>query len=177
MSILSILTEPNPLLHQKCKKVKVFDDILKQFTDNLVEIMFKNKGIGLAAPQLGKTIRLIAIEFNPERFEETTDKKIKTKDGKVKKNQQTIPLTIICNPKIISFSKEKNTLEEGCLSLPGIEIPIERTNRVKVLGQDLQGNRLKIKAKGLFARSLQHEIDHLDGILITDRVKNVKRKK
>lgn len=176
MNNLTILTEPNPLLHQKCEKVKIFNDALKQFADDMVEIMFQNKGIGLAAPQLGKTIRLLTIEFNPERFEETTSKKLKTKDGGIEPDQKAIPLTIICNPKIISCSKETSIHEEGCLSLPKIEIPIERANSVKVLGQDLKGNRLKIKAKGLFGRILQHEIDHLDGILITDRAKNVKRK-
>lgn len=167
--ILPILTQPNPLLHQKCSKVKVFDEKLKQLAHNMTETIFANKGIGLAAPQVGKTIRLIVIEFNPERFALNEDQDTNHKSKIINHKSQEIPLTILVNPKIISASKETEIHEEGCLSLPGVEVLIERVKEVKVLARGLEGNRLKIRANGLFARILQHEIDHLEGILITDR--------
>lgn len=164
MEKLKIITEPNKILHQKCNKVKVFDAKLEKLAQNMTETLFANNGVGLAAPQIGKVVKMIVIEFNPERFKDTdTDKK----DEEI--NEKPIPLTILINPKIISFSRETEVQEEGCLSLPKIEIPIKRACTVKVLAQDITGNRIKIKAKGLFARALQHEIDHLEGILITDK--------
>ncbi len=164
VSKMKIIVEPNEILHQKCAKVKNFDSELEKLAQNMTETLFANNGVGLAAPQIGKAIKMIVIEFNPERFKDQEDE-----DKNERQAEKPIPLTILVNPKIISFSVETETQEEGCLSLPKIEIPINRALGVKVLAQDIKGNRIKIKAKGLFARALQHEIDHLEGILITDK--------
>lgn len=163
--ILPILTKPNPILHQKCTKVKTFDQDLENLAQNMVETLFENHGVGLSAPQIGRLEKIIVVEFNRTRFIDEIDEDEKTS----KKNTIIIPLTILVNPKVISFSKTKEVHEEGCLSLPKIELSIERSSEIKVLAQDLKGNRIKIRAKGLFCRVLQHEIDHLSGILITDK--------
>lgn len=175
---LHILVEPNPILHTKCAKINKFDEKLKKFANDMVETLFANNGVGLAAPQLGKTIRLLVLEFNPQRFADLMDEEESanrgSKDGvkksEMEKSEEVIPLTIIVNPKIISTNKNTDVMEEGCLSLPKKEFPVRRFTEIKVLAQDLDGNRLLIKAKGLFARILQHEIDHLKGILITDKI-------
>lgn len=156
--ILDILTEPNKILHEKCVKVKKFDSELKSLAKNMVETLFKYNGVGLAAPQIGKKIRLIVIEYNKKRLDETENQ-----------NMPDIPLLIIINPKVISHSKESEIDIEGCLSLPDQEYNVKRYDSVKVLANDIDGRRVKIKANGIFARVLQHEIDHLDGILITDK--------
>lgn len=173
---LNILTEPNPILHKKCAKIKKFDVKLKEFANNMVENLFANNGVGLAAPQLGKTIRLIVLEFNPQRFADLMNEEEKNETDNLEVN---IPLTILVNPKIISTNKNTDVMEEGCLSLPKKEFPVRRFTEVKILAQDLEGNRLKIKARGLFARILQHEIDHLEGILISDKIekKSIKKSK
>ncbi|MCL5795063.1 MAG: peptide deformylase [Patescibacteria group bacterium] len=157
---MKIIIEPNPILHKKCRKVARFDNELKKFAKAMAKTLDENAGIGLAAPQVGKSIRLVVIGHKPEKLAE-----IQKKDD----NQAAIAQMILANPKITKFSTETNITEEGCLSLPKIEIKIKRANKVSVLAYDLEGNRLKIRAKGLLARVLQHEIDHLDGILITDR--------
>ncbi len=114
--------------------------------------MHANQGMGLAATQVGQPIRLIAVEYIPED-----------------PGELEIPLTFLVNPTITDSSKKTDWMDEGCLSIPGVEVPVERSKEVNVLAQDLNGNRVKIRAKDLFARILQHEIDHTDGILITDR--------
>jgi len=163
--ILEILTEPNKKLHEKCVKVKKFNNELANLAKNMVETLFKYNGVGLAAPQIGKNIRLIVIEYNKKRFEETENQ-----------NMPDIPLLIIINPKIISHSKEVEVDIEGCLSLPDQEFKIKRYESIKVLANDVDGRRVKIKASGVLSRVLQHEIDHLDGILIIDKIVKVNNK-
>ena len=170
---LNILTEPNPILHKKCAKVNKFDAAIKNLANDMVETLFADNGVGLAAPQLGKTIRMLVLEFNPKRFADLIDEEEK----KEKINNEIIPLTILVNPKIISHNKITDVMEEGCLSLPKKEFPVRRFTEIKVLAQDVNGNRIKIKAKSLFARVLQHEIDHLSGILITDKIEKIKNAK
>lgn len=168
MSILNIITEPDPLLHQKCKKVKVFDDKLKKIARDMIETLRHFKGVGLAAPQIGIPIKLIAVEFDPKKIlGETEISKTVTK---------SIPLTILVNPKITWSSKEKSLSEEGCLSLPDIELSVERSNKVHIKAQDINGKYIKLRAENYFAYVLQHEIDHLNGILITDKA-NIKPEK
>lgn len=165
--MLKIITQPNPILHKKCRKVANFDDKLTMFAEKMIELLYKNKGVGLSAPQVGKDIRLIVLEYSAERFEDD-DKKKNTKSVK-------IPLTVLANPKITNFSKETNIAEEGCLSLPDVEVKIARSNKINCLAYNLSGERLKIRAKGFLARILQHEIDHTNGILITDRAMKTKK--
>jgi methionyl-tRNA formyltransferase len=166
MEKLEILTEPNPILHEKSKKVKNFDDNLKKLAYAMAKTVSETNGtVGLAAPQVGKNIRLIVIEFDPRKYLDENEKETC--------KESAIPLTILVNPKITWKSKEIEFGEEGCMSLPDIELPINRHKEVHVIANDISGKKIKIRAKGYFARVLQHEIDHLDGILITD-VSNIK---
>jgi len=127
------------------------DDIsvAQELCSDMVETMEAEKGVGLAAPQVGRNIRLAVINKD-------TDKSLDEH-------------LVIINPKIFSASREMDEDTEGCLSIPGVEVPVSRHRKIKVRYTDLNGQEQKIKAVNLFARVLQHEIDHLDGVLILDR--------
>jgi methionyl-tRNA formyltransferase len=155
---MQVRTIYDPILRTKCQKVAAFDESLKKETDQMVETMHKAKGIGLAANQVGINKQLIVLEFTPAEDDD----------------QLSIPLTQLCNPVITKFSQEKETHIEGCLSIPGLELEVARSSGVTVTAQDLTGKNLTIRAKGLLARILQHEIDHINGHLFTDRAKDGK---
>lgn len=158
-----IVTAPNPILYKKTNEIKNFDTKLKQLTDFMISVMRKADGMGLAAPQIGKSLRIAVIEYKPKEDE--------------KENLIPVPLTILVNPKIIKYSTTKKTSEEGCLSLPDINLDIARAEKVTVIHRDIEGARHRMNAEGLTARMVQHEVDHLDGILITDRVDKTLHKK
>lgn len=151
--ILPIVTgEATPMLVEPSKKVK---DPLAPEIQNLIPVMFESmhaaRGIGLAAPQIGESIRMAVIEIEGDR-------------------------TVLINPKITSFSKSHILFEEGCLSLPGRQFLIERSEKVTVRYTNERGEAMKTKATGLFAVAIQHEVDHLDGILIAERSRTQKAK-
>ena len=152
---LKIVTSPDPILFRKAKQVKIFDEKLKKLTEKMNPVMHKADGMGLAAPQIGQSIQLAILEYIPREED--------------KEKHEPIPFTVLINPKIIRKSKEMNTVEEGCLSLPDVNLDIPRHNEITVIFQDLEGSRKRINAKGLLSRMIQHEVDHLNGILITDR--------
>lgn len=161
MNKLQIVTEPNNLLHQKSAKIKKFDKKLTDLALAMTEIMRANDGVGLSAVQVGKSVRLTVIEYMPQNMDEKCREELRA--------HHEIPLVYLVNPVITKKSRETHIGDEGCLSLPNIQIPVERSCEVNVLAYDLEGKRLRIRARDFFARVLQHEIDHLDGILITDR--------
>ena len=143
--IITLQTGPNnPILRQKAKDVKEITPEIKRLILDMKETMEKEDGMGLAAPQIGCSVRVI----------------IAKPDDKI---------IILINPQIKKFSRKKVITEEGCLSLPNQFYLIERPTEIKVEGLNLKGKKVKIKAEGLLARIIQHEIDHLDGILIVDR--------
>ncbi len=142
---MKILHEPNPVLRKKAEKIKDYSNKeIQELIPQMIKTMRAAKGLGLAAPQIGKSIRLCIIE-------------------------ESGILYIFINPQIKSASKEKIITEEGCLSVPGKWLPIERNAEIKVRYLNEKGEKCKIKARGLLARALQHEIDHLDGVLIIDK--------
>lgn len=146
--MLNIITYPNEKLKQKSTEVtrtEMKDWKLQTFIDEMIETMRKSNGVGLAAPQVGQNTRIIIATKN---------------DGEV--------LSLI-NPEIVKKSLFKIKNEEGCLSVPGKLCVIRRHKTVEVKAKDRLGREVKLKANGLFAIVLQHEIDHLDGILIIDR--------
>lgn len=147
--MLNIITHPDPILTNKTKPVRLVDDGIKQLIAQMQEIMLAANGIGLAANQIGQPIQLAIIENNQSEGD-------------------TIPLTVIINPKIISASREVTIESEGCLSLPKIFVKVPRSNSISIKAQDENGDIRTIKAKGLFSRVIQHEVDHINGILITD---------
>ncbi|MBD3315458.1 MAG: peptide deformylase [Chitinivibrionales bacterium] len=144
----------DPILRKKAESVKNFDKSLAELVDTLIVTMKQEDGVGLAAPQIGCSLRVAVID--PTGGEEE-------------------PLVLI-NPKITSSSEEHVDNEEGCLSIPGISLKVSRPSLVSVHAFDRDGNEYVIEnAEGLLARALQHELDHLDGILFVDRVSPVAR--
>ncbi len=154
---MKILTAPNPILKNKAKKISSINDGVKKLIKDMVSTLRENSGIGLSAPQIGTPLRLIIIESKG-------DKNHKGKE------RPKIPLIILINPEIIKKSSDEEVTEEGCLSLPGIWGEVPRAKKITVKSLNDKGKLIKIKAEGLGARVLQHEIDHLDGILFPERV-------
>jgi len=155
---LHIFKETDPILREPTEKVEDFDMEMQTFIDNMIETMRINKGIGLAAPQVGKSKKILMCEF--EGLEENK------KDG--------FPLTVICNPEIIKESKNRTKMVEGCLSFPGMELVVERPNSITIKGKDRYGEDIEIEAAGLYAKVLQHEFDHLNSTLLIDHLKEMK---
>lgn len=158
MSVLKLYEYPEEVLRQKCAKVSKVDDDLRCFLDDMLETMYVDKGCGLAAPQVGVTKRIIVLDDNPS----DEDKSARH------------PMYLI-NPEIIWHSEETVLFNEGCLSLPGQRAEVERFEKVRVHYIDYNGNEQEVLADDLLAIILQHEIDHLDGILYIDHLSRLKR--
>lgn len=164
MTIREIITPANPILREKAKKVRSFDDPkLHELIDDMVETLFDAPGVGLAAPQVAESLRVIVVHLpdDEESREEYGD------DAGV--------LYEVINPEIIRSSHTMVEGVEACLSIPGYYGTVDRSESVTVRGYDRHGNELRIKAHGWLARVFQHEIDHLDGILYIDRASEVWR--
>lgn len=144
MSSLSIIKEPNPVLRQKSAQIREITPAIKQLILDMAQTMKTAKGVGLASPQIGQNLRLCVI---------STDKG---------------PLALI-NPKITWKSLRKAVEEEGCLSCPNAYIKIKRSKIIYITCLDNEGKSMSFRAEGFFARVIQHEVDHLDGILIIDK--------
>jgi len=152
---LPILLVPDPILKAKCRPVGPQDnDAVRALLPRLFATMYQAPGIGLAAPQIGQKLRFIVVDVQP--------------------NEVRQPIALI-NPEIIARTTELATREEGCLSLPGQFAEITRPARVKVRYLDASGARKEIEADGLLSACLQHEIDHLDGVLFVDHLSALKR--
>jgi len=157
--ILKIRQTTDPILREETEKVADFDHELQFLIDNMIETMRKNEGIGLAAPQVGISKKVFICEFAAGE------------DAQLK----SFPLTVICNPEIISLSKERVKMVEGCLSFPELgKLVVERPKNVKIKGQDRYGKPLKIETDSLFSRVLQHENDHLNSNLLIDHLCEIK---
>lgn len=145
MALRKIITVENPILRQKAKRVTRFDASIKRLVDDMIETMRAANGVGLAAPQVAQSLRILVAEYEDR-------------------------LEVLINPEIVKTSGEQIGLE-GCLSIPGyVGENIKRAMMVVVKGRDVHGKEIRIRADGFFARILQHEIDHLDGILYLDRL-------
>lgn len=155
MSKLSIITVPNHILRQKAKKINPRDPFLRKIIPQMIDILRQEKGVGLAAPQVGISLRVIVIESQQ-------------KNTKIK--IPSIPLMVLINPEIIKYSQKITKAEEGCLSIPNIWGVVERPHKVIVKAYNQENKLIKIKATGFLARVIQHEIDHLNGVLFTDKV-------
>ena len=147
--MLKIAKYPDPILRKTAKTISVFDADLKKLADDMAKAMYNDDGIGLAAPQISKSIRLIVIGLGHGEYK------------------------AYVNPNITFFSKEKTITDEGCLSLPKIFGNVTRPKKINLKYHDLDGNLQKEKIKGMEAVVLQHEIDHLNGILFIDRAEKI----
>jgi peptide deformylase len=156
MSIREIITLPQTILRHKAHKVTDFGPDLQALADDMVETMRLAPGVGLAAPQVNESTRLIVVEFGDEEDEEVPPK-----------------LFIMANPEITRISNDTLVGTEGCLSIPGVQGDVERALTVTVKGLNRHGKPMTVKAKGWLARIFQHEIDHLDGILFVDRAEKL----
>lgn len=156
MTKLKIVTVPSGILRRKAVKIKKIDNSIKKIIKDMIETLHKVGGLGIAAPQIGESVQIIVIE---------------SKGGKRGNGEKApkIPLTVLANPEIAEYSKETEKDEEGCLSVPEIWGTVERAKSVTVKALNEKGKKVKIKARDLFARALQHEIDHINGILFTDK--------
>lgn len=140
-AVVNIIQSPDPLLNTVCEPCEVGDKSLKKLAKQMVKAMYKFDGCGLAAPQVGVTKRLVVIDCEEE---------------------QGNPIVLV-NPEILELKGDPETVEEGCLSCPGVSVPITRHPWARVRYFDLDGEEWEIEGDGLLGRCLQHEIDHLDG--------------
>lgn len=156
MAIRTINTFPDDVLRRKAETVNQIDQDLQDLIDDMIETMREAPGVGLAAPQIGVSKRVIVVEFGDE-------------------SDETIPkqLYVLINPEISSTSKKTVEGIEGCLSVPDVVGEVERAQVVTVTGQSRTGKMVKIRAQGWLARIFQHEIDHINGVLYTDRAENL----
>lgn len=156
MTKLKVYEYPHPILHQKAERVEKVDAEVRRLLDDMLETMYHEVGVGLAAPQVGILKRMLVIDY--ERDEEHPGH----------------PVYMI-NPEIIWTSEERVCGEEGCLSVPGQRAEVERFAKVRVRYQDYNGQEQEVLAEDFFAIVIQHEMDHLDGILYIDRLSRLKR--
>jgi methionyl-tRNA formyltransferase len=154
---LEIKKTTDPILRAKTEEVTDFGMEFQSFVDDMIETMRASNGVGLAAPQVNSAKKVIVLEYKAEE------------DSKFK----SFPLTVICNPKIVSSSETSRNMVEGCLSFPGLEIIVKRPRDITVSGQDRFGNKLTIEAESLFSRVLQHETDHLNSVLLIDHIRKI----
>ncbi len=153
MAILPILKYPNSRLREKAKTVEVFDERIKDIVTNMVDTMMDAKGIGLAATQVDIHLRIVVIDISEDYSSPT----------------------IFINPEMKITDETPNSYTEGCLSIPGIQEPVERPTEVLVNAFDQEGNSFEQKYTGLMATCIQHEIDHLNGKLFIDYLSPLKR--
>lgn len=147
MAVLPLRFLPDPVLRQKARKIRSIDGSIQQLIDDMVDTMRAASGVGLAAPQVGVALRVLVIEMPGEE------------------------VMALINPEIIKRKGER-WVEEACLSVPGYKGKIKRSVSVKVKGQDRHGNEVRLKAEELLAQALEHEIDHLKGILYIDHLES-----
>ena len=159
MTLREIVTLPDPVLRRNARTVTRFEAELQTLVDDMIETMRVAPGVGLAAPQVGVSNRLIVVEYPEDDEQEDSPKK----------------LYVVVNPEIKEISEETEMGIEGCLSIPRLHGEVERALAVTVKGQTRHGQPFKIKAKDWLARIFQHEIDHLNGVVFTDRATKVWR--
>jgi peptide deformylase len=140
------------VLRQLAKRIAKVDDSIRQLAREMVETMYSSNGIGLAAPQVGINKQLLVIDCEPDKPEN--------------------PPLILINPQIVKYSQELCLIEEGCLSIPGVYLDVIRPKTIELSFKDEQGKPRKIQATDLLSRVIQHEMDHLNGVMFVDRVNN-----
>ncbi len=155
MSAIQIVIFPAPILREKTSLVTRIDGELQKFIDQMIETLYNVPGLGVAAPQVGKSLRLFLYDMT-------------LKEGEKQK------LTVLLNPEIV-VSEGEIIAEEGCLSIPEHWEKVKRSAHVQVKGIDREGKEIRFEAEGLHARLIQHEIDHLNGVLMLDHLSSLKR--
>ena len=147
---MDIRTFGDPVLRRKAKPVQVIDDEIRDICKLMVEVMIRENGVGLAAPQIGISKRIFVLDADDE-------------------------FHILINPELIELSEEIEGTKEGCLSVPGVDAIVERSTRAVVEGINLKGEDVRLEGEGLIARAIQHEVDHLNGNLFLDHLSTARR--
>jgi peptide deformylase len=155
MAIKPIQFVPDPVLRKSALPVENITDKTLQLLDDMAETMYDAPGIGLAGPQIGELKRLIVMDCS--------------------RDDEKSELWQMINPEVIELSEDNSTLEEGCLSIPGHTAEVSRPDWIKLRFTDIKGKEQQIKAEGLLAACIQHEIDHINGILFIDHISKLKR--
>lgn len=153
MAVLNILRFPDPRLHRVAEPVTQVDDALRQLIDDMAQTMYEAPGIGLAATQVDRHVRVIVMDVTEEKND----------------------LRVFINPEVVRRSDQRKTYEEGCLSVPGIYEEVERPESIAVTALDREGNPFELEAQGLLAVCLQHEIDHLNGRVFVQYLSRLKQ--
>jgi len=161
-----ICTYGNAILRQQAVRIETVDDDIKQLASDMLETMYAENGLGLAAEQVGKTVALCVIDIPAEGDID--------QDGVRLNPDIPMPLVLI-NPEICELSPETDMREEGCLSFPKIYAPIKRSISIRFKYTDLEGEERELGAQALLARAIQHELDHLDGVLFVDHMSQIKK--
>lgn len=154
MALLDIRTYPDPVLKKLSKPVETLDERVRNLFQDMAETMYANNGVGLAAPQVGVNLRMIVVDAN--------------------RGEEGNQLLKLVNPRI-TYTEGNRKSEEGCLSLPELVVEVDRFEKVMIEALLLNGDPVKVEAEGLLSIALQHEIDHLDGILLVDRLSSLRR--
>lgn len=157
MAVREIKTYPDPVLRNKTARVETIDDTVQRLIEDMVETMHAAPGVGLAANQVGVPLQVAVIDLSTREEQENRH-----------------PLLVLINPEILS-TQGSVIAEEGCLSIPEYAEKVKRAARVTVRAQDRRGKPFEIEADGLMAKALQHEIDHLNGLLLIDRLSTLKK--
>jgi peptide deformylase len=155
MAILEIKTFPDNILLQKANPVDELNGIVQRLIDSMIETMYAAPGLGLAAPQVAVSNQLIVVD--------------------VSSKEESMPLIVLVNPEIIGQDGKIDS-EEGCLSLPDFSAKVSRAKTICVKAFDREGKPIEIEADGLLARAIQHEIDHLNGTLLLDKISSIRKK-
>ena len=171
MTIRKILTEPNKILREKSLRVENVNKDIQQLMDDMLETLYAAPGIGLAAIQVGIAKRVIVMDISRSRNDIGRDKD----DINKNENKKTKKPLYFVNPEIIWKSEDKFTYEEGCLSLPNQFAEIDRSKQCHIKYLDYNGHPQELRANGLLATCIQHEIDHLEGILFIDYLSKLKK--
>lgn len=157
MALLKIVEYPDPILRKECAEISNIDQNIRKLVEDMSETMYEAPGVGLAAPQIGENIKLIVLDPNAGLEDEPSQ------------------FLSLINPVITACSGKVDS-EEGCLSIPGIKETIKRHEKITVTALDLEGKDIKIDADGFLAIVLQHEIDHINGVLFIDHLSRLKQK-
>ena len=175
MTIRTIIEIPDPTLKQVSAPVETFDYALKTLVADMFETMYDAPGIGLAAIQLGVPLRVLVIDLQPE--DEDAEPEECTAHGGHSHSHQPLRKEprIFINPEIFDSSEETSIYNEGCLSVPEIYAEVERPSRIRARWQDLDGKSHEAEIDGMLATCLQHEMDHLEGLVFLDRISRLKR--
>ncbi len=150
MAIMPVVKMDNPVLHQKAKKVRKIDGSIQKLIDDMIDTMHDIEGVGLAAPQVGVPLQVVVIQMPDEE-----------------------DVITLINPEIVKTSEESEEMTEGCLSLPGYRGDVKRFTSITVKARDREGKPIRIKGEGLMAQALQHEVDHVNGIVFVDHLESM----